>query len=130
MQKLVKKINMKKNKNFLILCNLYIKSNLKNTLITLTKKDGKVLKQWSTKSLKKTKFKKNTSYNIYLLILKIINFFNLKKIKKINIFIIGNSFLKKNIINNFNKKKIKILNIFDKTLISFNGCKKKKIKRR
>ena len=47
-----------KNKNVLFLANLHIKCNLKNTIISLTKNDGNLLKQWSTKSLKKTKFKK------------------------------------------------------------------------
>lgn len=118
------------NKNSIILCNLYIKNNLKNTLISLTNKDGNLLKQWSLRSLKDKKFKKNISYNMYLLFLKINNFLISKKIKKINIFLYGNRKNKKNIIKNFNNKKIKIFFIFNKTSISFNGCKKKKLKRR
>jgi small subunit ribosomal protein S11 len=117
-------------KKEIILYNLYIKNTLKNTLINLTKKTGENFKQWSTKSFKKTKIKKNSSYNIYLLSLKIINYLHLKKIKEINIIINGTGFGKNNIIKNFDQKGIKIFYIFNKTNISFNGCKIKKIKRR
>jgi small subunit ribosomal protein S11 len=117
-----------KKKEIIILYNLYIKSNLKNTIINLTK-EGKNLKQWSTKSFKKTKIKKNSSYNIYLLSLKIIQYLKSKKIKEINIFINGTSKGKTNIIKNFDQKGIKIFYIFNRTKISFNGCKKKKTKR-
>ena len=50
------KIKKKIKKNPLILANLHITANFKNTIISLTKHDGNLLKQWSTKSLKKTKF--------------------------------------------------------------------------
>nr|YP_009164899.1 ribosomal protein S11 [Pseudoperonospora cubensis]AKZ29837.1 ribosomal protein S11 [Pseudoperonospora cubensis] len=52
------KKNLKKQKNPLILVNLHITASLKNTIISLTKYNGNLLKQWSTKSLKKTRFKK------------------------------------------------------------------------
>jgi ribosomal protein S11 len=117
-----------KNKESLFLCNLYIKSLLKNTLISLTKKNGEILKQWSTKSLKKSKFKKNTSYNIYLIVSEINNFLKVRKIRKINIFLKGNGIGKRNIIKNLNK--VRIFYIFEQTPISFNGCQKKKMKRR
>ena len=119
----------KNKKNTLILTNLYVKSSIKNTLISLTKKNGNVLKQWSTKALKKTKFKKNTTYNIQLIIYKINEYLKKKKIKKINIYLKGLGVGKRNILKNLDKK-IKIGFIFDKTPISFNGCRKKKIKRK
>lgn len=120
----------KKNKQYLFLCNLYIKSNLKNTIVILTKKEGKVLKQWSTKAAKKTKFKKNSSYNIYLLGKKINTYIINKQIKALNIIFIGNGIGKRNIIKTFNFKKFFFFLKFDKTPILFNGCKKKKSKRR
>ena len=52
------KITKQKKKNPLILTNLHITANFKNTIISLTKYNGNLLKQWSTKSLKKTRFKK------------------------------------------------------------------------
>lgn len=119
---------MKKNIN-ISLYNLHIKSSLKNTLINLNKKNGEKIKQWSTKSFKKTKIKKNSSYNIYLLTLNILKYLKIKKIKEINIYIEGIGIGKTNIIKNFDKKKIKIFYIFNKNNISFNGCKRKKIKR-
>lgn len=120
----------KKKNNYLFLCNLYIKSSLKNTIITLTEKNGKVLKQWSTKAFKKTKFKKNSFYNLYILGIKIDKYIISKNIKKINIILIGNGIGKISLLKNFYKKKINFFYIFNKTPILFNGCKKKKTKRR
>lgn len=125
---MIKKKN--KNKNILILANLHVKSSLKNTIISLTKNNGEVLKQWSTKSLKKTKFKKNTPYNVQLLIYKINQYIQLKKIKKINIHFKGTGLGRFNILKNIKKKYIKIKSIFDKTSKPFNGCRIKKMKRR
>jgi small subunit ribosomal protein S11 len=120
----------KKNKNFLILGNLHVKSNFKNTIISLTKNNGNVLKQWSTKSLKKTKFKKNTPYNVQLIIYKINKYIQLKKIQKLNIHLSGTGLGRYNILKNLKKRKIKVGTIFDKTSIPFNGCRQKKMKRR
>lgn len=121
--------NKYKNKNVLFLANLHIICNLKNTIISLTKNDGNLLKQWSTKSLKKTKFKKNTPYNVQLIVYNINQYIQLKKIKKINIYFKGTGLGRFNILKNL-KKNIKIGYIFDKTAIPFNGCRQKKIKRR
>ncbi len=120
----------KKNKNLLVLANLHIKCTLKNTIISLTKNNGKVIKQWSTKSLKKTRFKKNTPYNVQLIVYKINKFIQLKKIRKINICFNGTGLGRYNILKNLKKRKIKIGNILDKTPIPFNGCRTKKMKRR
>lgn len=122
--------NKKKNKNLLVLANLHIKCNLKNTIISLTKNTGEVLKQWSTKSLKKTKFKKNTPYNVQLIVYKINKYIQLKKIHKLNIHLNGTGLGRYNILKNLKKRKIKIGYIFDKTSIPFNGCRSKKMKRR
>ena len=97
----------KKKKNFLVLANLYIKCTLKNTIISLTKNTGEVLRQWSTKSLKKTKFKKNTPYNVQLIVYKINRYIQLKKIKKLNIYLKGNGLGRYNILKNLKKKKLK-----------------------
>ena len=118
-----------KYKNTIFLANLYITCNLKNTRISITKNNGNLLKQWSTKSLKKTKFKKNTPYNVQLIVYKINQYLILKKIKKINIYIKGTGLGRFNILKNL-KKNIKIGYIFDKTSIPFNGCRQKKMKRR
>lgn len=126
-----KKKNQKKINNIIpIFGNLYIKADFKNTIISLTKIDGNVLKQWSTKSFKKKKHKKNTPYNLQLIASKINKFIIKLKINRINIFIKGIGFGRYYILKNINKKKIKIKSIFDKTPIPFNGCRKKKQKRR
>lgn len=120
----------KKKKNLLVLAKLHIKCTFKNTIISLTKNTGEVLKQWSTKSLKKTKFKKNTPYNVQLIVYKINKYIQLKKIKKLNVYLKGTGLGRYNILRNLRKKKIKIISIFDTTSIPFNGCRIKKMKRR
>ncbi len=120
----------KKNKNIIIFANLHIKSALKNTLISLTKNNGEVLKQWSTKSLQKSRFKKNTPYNVQLIVYKINKYIKLKKIERLKISLNGNGLGRFNILKNLQKKKIIIDSIIDKTPIPFNGCRVKKMKRR
>ncbi len=127
---MIKKKNKIKNKNTLIFGNLHVKCSLKNTLISLTKHNGELLKQWSTKSLKKTKFKKNTPYNVQLITYKINKFIQLKKIKKLNLYLNGTGLGRFNILKNIKKNKIKIGLIFDITSRPFNGCRIKKMKRR
>ena len=122
--------NLKKKNKVLISTNLHIQCHLKNTIISLTKINGDVLKQWSTKSLKKTKFKKNNPYNVQLITYKVNQFIKLKKIKKINIFLKGTGLGRYNILKNLKKTNLKIGYIFDKTSIPFNGCRQKKMKRR
>ena len=126
------KYKIKKNlkKNPLILVNLHITANLKNTIISLTKHNGNLLKQWSTKSLKKTRFKKNTPYNVQLIVYKINKYLQLKKIKKIKIYLHGTGLGRYNVLKNLKKNKIKIKHILDKTTKPFNGCRLKKKKRR
>jgi small subunit ribosomal protein S11 len=119
----------KKKKNLLILTNLHIKCTFKNTIISLTKNTGEVLKQWSTKSLKKGKFKKNTPYNVQLIIYKINKYIQLKKITKLNLYINGSGLGRFNFLRNLKKRKIKIRYIFDNTRFPFNGCREKKKKR-
>ena len=119
----------KKKKNLLVLTNLHIKCTFKNTIISLTKNTGEVLKQWSTKSLKKSKFKKNTPYNVQLIIYKVNKYIQLKKIPKLNLYINGNGLGRYNIIRNLKKRKIRIHYIFDKTSMPFNGCRCIKKKR-
>ena len=123
----IKKINKKK---IILITHLHIKCSLKNTIISLTKSNGNLLKQWSTKSLKKTKFKKNTPYNIQLIIHQINHYLKMKKIKKLNIFIKGTGLGRFNFARNLVKKKIKFGYVCDQTSIPFNGCRQKKIKRR
>lgn len=120
----------KKKKNLLILAKLHVKCTFKNTIISLTKKTGEVLKQWSTKSLKKTKFKKNTPYNIQLIVYKVNKYIQLKKIKKLKVYLKGTGLGRYNILRNLKKKKIKITNIFDNTSLPFNGCRVERMKRR
>ena len=119
-----------KQKNNITFANLYIQSSLKNTIISLTKNNGNVLKQWSTKSLKKTKFKKNTPYNVQLITYNINQFIKIKKIKKLNVFLNGRGLGRYNVLKNLKKKNIKIGYIFDQTAVPFNGCRQKKMKRR
>lgn len=119
-----------KQKNIVLVSNLHVKCCLKNTIISLTKNNGDLLKQWSTKSLKKTKFKKNTPYNVQLIIYQINQYIKIKKIKRLNIYFNGTGLGRYNILKNLKKNKIKIGYIFDKTTTVFNGCRQKKIKRR
>ena len=124
------KLNKKKKKNPLILANLHITAHLKNTIISLTQYNGPLVKQWSTKSLKKTRFKKNTPYNVQLIVSKLNKYLNLKKIKKLKIYLHGTGLGRYNILKNINKKIIKVQYILDKTSKPFNGCRLKKKKRR
>ena len=124
------KIKKKSKKNPLILANLHITANFKNTIISLTKYNGNLLKQWSTKSLKKTKFKKNTPYNVQLIVYKINKYLQLKKIRKLKIYLHGTGLGRYNVLKNLKKKNIKIKYLLDKTIKPFNGCRLKKKKRR
>nr|YP_010507876.1 ribosomal protein S11 [Phytophthora asparagi]UXG55990.1 ribosomal protein S11 [Phytophthora asparagi] len=124
-----KKKNLKQ-KNLLILANLHITASLKNTIISLTAYKGNLLKQWSTKSLKKTKFKKNTPYNVQLIVYKINKYLQLKKIKKLKIFLHGTGLGRYNVLKNLKQKNFKIKYLLDKTAKPFNGCRLKKKKRR
>ncbi len=119
-----------KQKNNIISANLHFQSSLKNTIVSLTQINGNVLKQWSTKSLKKTKFKKNTPYNVQLITYNINQFIKIKKIKKLNIYLNGTGLGRYNVLKNLKKKNIKIGYIFDQTAVPFNGCRQKKMKRR
>ena len=119
-----------KQKKKTLIAHLHIRASLKNTIISLTEINGNVLKQWSTKSLKKTKFKKNTPYNVQLITYKINEFIAIKKIKKLNIYLNGTGFGRYNVLKNLKKKNIKIDYIFNQTALPFNGCRQKKMKRR
>nr|YP_010394837.1 ribosomal protein S11 [Phytophthora megakarya]DAZ89274.1 TPA_asm: ribosomal protein S11 [Phytophthora megakarya] len=119
-----------KQKNPLILTNLHITASLKNTIISLTKHNGNLLKQWSTKSLKKTRFKKNTPYNVQLIVYKINKYLQLKRIKKLKIYLHGTGLGRYNVLKNLKQKKFKVKYLLDKTTKPFNGCRLKKQKRR
>nr|YP_001165411.1 ribosomal protein S11 [Phytophthora sojae]ABG54071.1 ribosomal protein S11 [Phytophthora sojae] len=119
-----------KKKNPLILANIHITASLKNTIISLTKHNGNLLKQWSTKSLKKTRFKKNTPYNVQLIVYKINKYLQLKKIKKLKIFLHGTGLGRYNVLKNLKQKNFKVKYLLDKTTKPFNGCRLKKQKRR
>nr|YP_010394876.1 ribosomal protein S11 [Phytophthora plurivora]DAZ89313.1 TPA_asm: ribosomal protein S11 [Phytophthora plurivora] len=127
------KYKIKKNlkqKNPLILTNLHITASLKNTIISLTTYKGNLLKQWSTKSLKKTRFKKNTPYNVQLIVYKINKYLQLKKIKKLKVYLHGTGLGRYNVLKNLKQKKFKVKYLLDKTTKPFNGCRLKKQKRR
>nr|YP_010394169.1 ribosomal protein S11 [Phytophthora tropicalis]YP_010394602.1 ribosomal protein S11 [Phytophthora capsici]UXG56490.1 ribosomal protein S11 [Phytophthora capsici]DAZ88177.1 TPA_asm: ribosomal protein S11 [Phytophthora tropicalis]DAZ88649.1 TPA_asm: ribosomal protein S11 [Phytophthora capsici]DAZ88688.1 TPA_asm: ribosomal protein S11 [Phytophthora capsici] len=127
------KYKVKKNlkqKNPLILTNLHITASLKNTIISLTTYNGNLLKQWSTKSLKKTRFKKNTPYNVQLIVYKINKYLQLKKIKKLKVYLHGTGLGRYNVLKNLKQKKFKVKYLLDKTTKPFNGCRLKKQKRR
>ena len=124
------KIKKAKNKqNLLILVNLHITASLKNTIISLTNFNGDLLKQWSTRSLKKTKFKKNTPYNVQLIVYKINKYLQIKKIQYLKIFIHGTGLGRYNVLKNL-KRKFKVKYLIDRTVKPFNGCRLKKQKRR
>jgi ribosomal protein S11 len=122
-----KKFSNKKQKNFL--GNLHIHSSYKNTKLYLTTKKGKLIKQISTKSLKKTTFKKNTPINIQLIVEKLNKVIKFKRISKLNLVFKGGGYGRRHIIRNITKK-VRFPYYFDKIQTPFNGCRKKKKKRR
>lgn len=123
-----KKIN---NINKYLLAHLYINCALKNTILSLTNKEGQLYKQWSSKSLKKTaNLKKNSPYNIHLISHKVKKYLLLKKIYCLKIFIKGYGPGRFNVIKNLKSKKLKIIFIYDLTNLPFNGCRAPKQKRR
>jgi ribosomal protein S11 len=118
-----------KKKKLTFLGNLHVQASFKNTILYLTNKEGKLIKQISTKSLKKTTFKKNTTYNINGIVFKMNSFLKKKRIKKLNIIIKGTAYGRRNIVRNLDRE-IRILSARYKVLRPFNGCRKKKKKRR
>lgn len=124
---------IRKKKNFkkkILIAHLYIQCTLKNTILSLTRSNGELYKQWSSKSLKKTSLKKNTPYNIQLITNRCTKYLFKKKIKILKIFLQGNGRGRYHVIKNIDKRKFHILNIFDTTYLPFNGCRQKKQKRR
>nr|YP_009729757.1 ribosomal protein S11 [Plasmopara viticola]QHW07496.1 ribosomal protein S11 [Plasmopara viticola] len=119
----------KKKKNSLILANLHVIASLKNTIISLTTYRGNLIKQWSTKSLKKTRFKKNTPYNVQLIVRKVNKYLRFKRIEKLKIYLYGTGLGRSNILRNLDRK-FKVKYLFDQTAKPFNGCRLKKQKRR
>lgn len=122
------KNNIKPNSSKL-LTNVYIKSTLKNTLVTV-KQNNSVILQISSKSLPKIKNQKpNNFHTLKELSKEIVNVIRRKDSFQLKIFIkgvgIGKSILIKNLSYNF-----LILSIHDLTPIPFNGCRPKKQKRR
>jgi small subunit ribosomal protein S11 len=113
-----------------ILAHLYIQCALKNTILSLTNFEGKLYKQWSAKSLKKTDLKKNTPYNIQLITRRIKKYIFSKKIRFLKIYIKGNGSGRYNVIQHIDSKKFKVIFIFDNTKLPFNGCRAPKQKRR
>ena len=131
MKKIKIKINRKKKINFNpTIVNVHIQCSLKNTIISLTKSNGNLLKQWSTKSLKKTELKKNTPYNVQLITNRLIKYMSILKIKYLKILMKGNGVGRYNVIKNIKRKKFKVLYIIEQTVLPFNGCRQKKQKRR
>jgi len=113
-----------------ILAHLYIQCAIKNTIVSLTTSEGKLFKQWSSKSLKTTDLKKNTPYNIQLIAKRVKKFIFSKKIRFLKIFIKGRGAGRYNIIKHLDSKKFKVIYIFDNTKLPFNGCRLSKQKRR
>ena len=93
----------------------------------MTNKEGKLIKQFSTKSLKKTTYKKNTTYNINGIVFKLNSFLKFKRITKLNVVIKGIAYGRRNIVRNLDRN-IRILSARYKVLRPFNGCRKKKKK--
>lgn len=122
-----KKFSKKKISKFL--GNLHIHSSYKNTKLYLTTKKGKLIKQFSTKSLKKTTFKKNTPINIQFIVEKLNKVIKFKRIAKLNLVFKGGGYGRRHIIRNLTKE-VRFPYYFDKMPTPFNGCRKKKKKRR
>jgi small subunit ribosomal protein S11 len=128
MQKAVKNIKKIKDKNYI--GNLFIKCSTKNTLFTLTDKNGKTLLQKSTKGSKLKDFKKNTSFTVQTISKDIGKHMNLLNIKFLKCYIKGVSLGRYNFLKILKNYGIKIKYIKDITPTPFNGCRPKKKKRR
>jgi small subunit ribosomal protein S11 len=124
-----KKKNFYKKKNHNFLGNLHIHSSYKNTILYLTTKKGKLIKQFSTKSLKKTTFKKNTPINIQFIVEKLNKVIKLKRILKLNLIFKGKGYGRRHVPRNLIKN-VRFPYVFEKVPTPFNGCRKKKKKRR
>lgn len=118
---------IKKKRRFI--GNLHIQANYKNTIIYLTTRKGKLLKQLSTQSLKKTSYKKNTPYNINFITEKINKTLKLKRILKLNVILKGTGYGNRHVMRNLSRD-IRVAYMFRKRPIPFNGCRRKKKKRR
>lgn len=117
-----------RKRNLSILANLHVHASLKNTILSLTTASGNLIKQWSTKALRKTRFRKNTPYNVQLIIYRINKFLQFKKIQKLKIHFYGTGVGRYNVLRNI-KRKFKIRMLLDRTPRPFNGCRLKKQRR-
>lgn len=110
-----------------IFFHLHVKYSFKNTIIYLTKNNGELIKQWSTKSLKKIEKRKNTPYNIQLLCSQIYKYLKIKKFNNFKLILFGKkNYKRKFIFKNLKIKKFRVLSVYDHTPISYNGCRPKK----
>lgn len=109
---------------------IYLNCRLKNTLITITDINNKILYQTSSRSYDLKIKKKNNPYVLQKIAFLIIKKFSTSKHnKKIKIIIKGFGTGRYYLIK-YLKRKFKIHSILDKTHLPFNGCKSKKQKRR
>jgi small subunit ribosomal protein S11 len=109
---------------------LYILCHYKNTIISLTAINGNVLKQWSTKSLKKTKFKKNTPYNVQLITSDVKQYIQTNKIKFLNVYIKGRGLGRYQVLKNLRRASFRIKYVILRNTLPFNGCRQPQKKRR
>lgn len=126
-KKLDKHLLKEKVRNIVLYC-LHIKYSFKNTIIMLTHNHtGELIKQWSTKSLKKTERRKNSTYNIQQICLQVYKFLSENKIKYIKLILYGKkSYKRLFIVKSLKLRSFKIFMVLDKTPVVFNGCKPKK----
>ena len=122
---------IQKTREIKIYYHLHIKYSFKNTIIYLTKNNGELIKQWSTKSLKKIEKRKNTPYNIQLLCSQIYKYLKTKKINYFKLILFGKkNYKRKFIFRNLKIRKFKVFSVHDHTPISYNGCRPKKQRRK
>lgn len=132
-QKKIDKKLLKEQVRKIILYCIHIKYSFKNTIISVTynNKTGELIKQWSTKSLKKTERRKNSTYNIQQMCFQVHKFLQNKKIKYLKLILYGKqSYKRLFIIRSLKLRSFKIFMVLDQTPIVFNGCRPKKKKRK
>lgn len=123
-------ITFKKNKySKYKIFNIYIKTTINNTFITLTDIKGKIKSMYSGGKLGYKGAKRSTTYAAESAILKISKDCLNQGVKKIQLFFNGIGKPKKMFLKTIKNNGIKILTLNDITPIPYNGCRLPKKRR-
>lgn len=118
----------KKYKKYKI-CRLYIKKTQNNTFITLTNIKGNTLVYYSTGKVGFKKAKRSTTYASDVIFQRIIKYCISLGIKKIIFSFNGIGYNYKAYMKQLSSNRIKITSIQNNNPLTFNGCRKPKVRR-